>query len=846
MRDEAQAYICFCAVMKRLNINFMLDGIAMTQKFAHLSEALQFYDPEFFEYLKMQQADDLLFCYRWLLLEMKREFAFDDSLRMLEVLWSSLPPQAPTNELHLFEKEFVPPVKDSQSPPKSSSSSVTMRKPRENAYTKLCALRRQSSSQSLLATSPSALSSMDSINSKSLDATKRLNQSLDENVTRNQIAGGRNISKSFQSLDETKLRNIARQQKTMFSIETNEKSPFNDLEVKNNEKNQHQTSLQSPTANNGESSATVAKQEEHPIENNNTQSHLDRTNSVGAGHFKDLKDRLAAGKKEIFASLDKIEKFPFKDSGDISSDTTSEDSTQKSGKIVKNFSEFLNLASKTGAKLTLNRSNSVTTREKRTRTSGLRATRSSHQSLDAIKASDQENQIQNNNEADSQINRKTFQLQLEDKRQQSLDGSSPDDSQEYFPMTTSITRELRLELDNLNRQVFGNSFSPKLPATVTHTLDCNSPGSTDSRISNNRSPRFASEFSYTKLNQNSEDEPHLDKIYTLTTDVNVDVEDMNTINVNDNKRASTIGANGEVFVWENPLHQLSPTPTNDPNVKQSQQYLTENKNPFYAKDFLQTLTPDEQNELDYDGELIDESCGGKKSITVLRKDENKAISSRNNGSTSKRNSNIFRNDSDTDSSIEISERDVNLIMKTSTFSETNPFLMDIVSSMGQTSNPSPPIIPNENGGTTIDEPFVDEEASEAETNIVLEKVNTSLPAPSEFGGGNPFLMFLCLTLLLQHRTFVMKNNMDYNEIAMHFDKMVRKHNVVRVLNQARRMYADYLKSQNMRLSCDKEPNNINSIPTTNFKSDLHLSGNNKPKSDIPNGIHSTANKQNIA
>lgn len=38
--------------------------------------------------------------------------------------------------------------------------------------------------------------------------------------------------------------------------------------------------------------------------------------------------------------------------------------------------------------------------------------------------------------------------------------------------------------------------------------------------------------------------------------------------------------------------------------------------------------------------------------------------------------------------------------------------------------------------------------------------------------------------------------MDYNEMAMHFDKMVRKHNVNRVLNQARRMYAEYLKSQN--------------------------------------------------
>lgn len=49
------------------------------------------------------QADDLLFCYRWLLLELKREFAFDDALHMLEVLWSSLPPDPPEETLPLFE-----------------------------------------------------------------------------------------------------------------------------------------------------------------------------------------------------------------------------------------------------------------------------------------------------------------------------------------------------------------------------------------------------------------------------------------------------------------------------------------------------------------------------------------------------------------------------------------------------------------------------------------------------------------------------------------------------------------------------------------------------------------------
>ncbi len=62
-------------------------------------QGLMYYDPEFFTYLKMHQADDLLFCYRWLLLEMKREFAFDSALVALEVPWSSLPPATADTEV---------------------------------------------------------------------------------------------------------------------------------------------------------------------------------------------------------------------------------------------------------------------------------------------------------------------------------------------------------------------------------------------------------------------------------------------------------------------------------------------------------------------------------------------------------------------------------------------------------------------------------------------------------------------------------------------------------------------------------------------------------------------------
>ncbi|XP_058873369.1 TBC1 domain family member 25 isoform X2 [Acipenser ruthenus] len=101
MDNEAHAFICFCGLMKRLEGNFRPDGSLMSVKFQHLKLLLRHSDPDFYAYLVSRGADDLFFCYRWLLLELKREFAFEDALRMLEVTWSSLPPDPPETEVEL-------------------------------------------------------------------------------------------------------------------------------------------------------------------------------------------------------------------------------------------------------------------------------------------------------------------------------------------------------------------------------------------------------------------------------------------------------------------------------------------------------------------------------------------------------------------------------------------------------------------------------------------------------------------------------------------------------------------------------------------------------------------------
>uniref|UniRef100_A0A8C5QJB4 TBC1 domain family member 25 n=1 Tax=Leptobrachium leishanense TaxID=445787 RepID=A0A8C5QJB4_9ANUR len=108
MDNEAHAFICFCGIMKRLEGNFHMDGECMSVKFTHLKLLLRYSDPEFSSYLSSRGADDLLFCYRWLLLELKREFAFEDALRMLEVTWSSLPPDPPEKEVELVGSPCAP------------------------------------------------------------------------------------------------------------------------------------------------------------------------------------------------------------------------------------------------------------------------------------------------------------------------------------------------------------------------------------------------------------------------------------------------------------------------------------------------------------------------------------------------------------------------------------------------------------------------------------------------------------------------------------------------------------------------------------------------------------------
>ncbi|CAH4006386.1 unnamed protein product [Pieris brassicae] len=721
MGDEAHAYICLCALMTRLYPNFLLDGEAMTLKFSHLTESLQVYDPDFYNYLKSQQADDLLFCYRWLLLEMKREFAFDDALRMLEVLWASLPQKLPNPELSLMEKDFDLSYEVPIDPPPSSP---LLKAPRENAYTKVCAMRRQSSSFSLA-----------NVKAPKLSTTKPTNLSLDENAVRKALnSTSLKHAKGFQSLDDATLQ--------ICKANQDEKSP--DRVKENLKVLMKDVNISKPSMTSVPEDVKTDNSQEPQLEWSSTgnlvngtskpeETRISKETPLG-NQIRLLRDKISEHNNKFFSSIDKFE------------NTLGEDGDNKPKiKMIKNLNEFLNFA--TGAKINNIKPDTSTQLEK-----------SDFKHCPKITLA---NTLHVYDNLTARIkNHTTSRISVEIN-----DGSSPDDSQEYYPMTTSMTRELRLELEHLDRQVFGPSYVNRC------SMVCDSPSES---TSTDEKPSKHSEINDITMQNLDVQVEATHTVQTIKKSPLLDATKMNARSVED------------IYLWENPLHRNTSTTRVTASCPQ---------------------TPDEQAELDFDGDTgeIFEEHSGKKSITPIR------LLRKNNSLEPQdlsqyKSSNIQSSESDPEDSIHMTptNQDVNL--------KSHKFFSNMSQELENAKRNCESILNARqsnlhNVASTINNfqrkydvfkpPLKNVPATNIGDNSSKTTMN-NLPCPTVFGGGNPFLMYLCLTVLLQHRDYVMRNHMDYNELAMHFDKMVRKHNVNRVLNQARQMYAMYLKQQSQK------------------------------------------------
>uniref|UniRef100_A0A8C0J1W1 Small G protein signaling modulator 2 n=1 Tax=Chelonoidis abingdonii TaxID=106734 RepID=A0A8C0J1W1_CHEAB len=87
--NDQLAYSCFSHLMKRMSQNFP-NGGAMDTHFANMRLLIQILDSELFE-LMHQNGDytHFYFCYRWFLLDFKRELLYEDVFTVWEVIWAA-------------------------------------------------------------------------------------------------------------------------------------------------------------------------------------------------------------------------------------------------------------------------------------------------------------------------------------------------------------------------------------------------------------------------------------------------------------------------------------------------------------------------------------------------------------------------------------------------------------------------------------------------------------------------------------------------------------------------------------------------------------------------------------
>ncbi|KAG6551031.1 hypothetical protein Mapa_007264 [Marchantia paleacea] len=88
MENESEAFWCFAALMERLAPNFHRDQNGMHSQLLALSKLVQLLDGPLHDYFKQVDCLNYFFCFRWILIQFKREFEFENVIKLWEVLWS--------------------------------------------------------------------------------------------------------------------------------------------------------------------------------------------------------------------------------------------------------------------------------------------------------------------------------------------------------------------------------------------------------------------------------------------------------------------------------------------------------------------------------------------------------------------------------------------------------------------------------------------------------------------------------------------------------------------------------------------------------------------------------------
>ncbi|KAJ4708222.1 RabGAP/TBC domain-containing protein [Melia azedarach] len=88
MKDESESFWCFVALMERLGPNFNRDQNGMHSQLFALSKLVELLDSPLHNYFKQNDCLNYFFCFRWVLIQFKREFEYEKTMRLWEVLWT--------------------------------------------------------------------------------------------------------------------------------------------------------------------------------------------------------------------------------------------------------------------------------------------------------------------------------------------------------------------------------------------------------------------------------------------------------------------------------------------------------------------------------------------------------------------------------------------------------------------------------------------------------------------------------------------------------------------------------------------------------------------------------------
>ncbi|KAK9477009.1 rab-GTPase-TBC domain-containing protein [Lipomyces japonicus] len=88
IQDDAVAFWAFTGFMNRMERNFLRDQSGMHRQLLALDNLVQLMDPRLYTHLEKADSTNFFFVFRMLLVWFKREFDWDDVLRLWEVLWT--------------------------------------------------------------------------------------------------------------------------------------------------------------------------------------------------------------------------------------------------------------------------------------------------------------------------------------------------------------------------------------------------------------------------------------------------------------------------------------------------------------------------------------------------------------------------------------------------------------------------------------------------------------------------------------------------------------------------------------------------------------------------------------